>query len=189
VTQRRSYQIGTGLFILLGFAALAYLATQTTSVANFQQGPSYTVKGEFTNIGQLKLRAPVKLAGVRIGSVKAIDLDQTKLQASVQISIDNHYNELPDDSAAAIFTSGLLGDQYVAIQPGGSPTMLKDGDEFVLTQSSIQLEDLIGKFLVSGGPSKPADAQSDDAKPDDNKTDATPPAGKPPAKPATDTKH
>ena len=79
---RRSYQIGTGLFILLGFAALAYLATQTTSVANFQQGPSYTVKGEFTNIGQLKLRAPVKLAGVRIGSVKAIDLDQAKLQAT-----------------------------------------------------------------------------------------------------------
>jgi phospholipid/cholesterol/gamma-HCH transport system substrate-binding protein len=98
---------------------------------------------------------------VRIGSVKAIDLDVTKLDASVQISIDNHYNELPDDSAAAIFTSGLLGDQYVAIQPGGSPEVFKDGDEFVLTQSSIQLEDLIGKFLVSGGPSK--DSQGGDA--------------------------
>jgi len=189
VNQRRSYQIGTGLFILLGFAALAYLATQTTSVANFQQGPSYTVKAEFTNIGQLKLRAPVKIAGVRIGSVKAIDLDQQKLQAKVQISIDNRYNELPDDSAAAIFTSGLLGDQYVAIQPGGSPTMLKDGDEFVLTQSSIQLEDLIGKFLVSGGPSKPGDSQNGDAKPDDDKTDATKPATTPPAKSDTDTKH
>jgi phospholipid/cholesterol/gamma-HCH transport system substrate-binding protein len=166
VNQRRSYQIGTGLFILLGFAALAYLATQTTSVANFQQGPSYTLKGRFTNVGQLKLRAPVKLAGVRIGSVKAIDLDPARLDAIVEVSVDNRFKEVPDDSAAAIFTSGLLGDQYVAIQPGGSPTALKDGDEFVLTQSSIQLEDLIGKFLVSGGPSKPADSQASDASKD-----------------------
>jgi phospholipid/cholesterol/gamma-HCH transport system substrate-binding protein len=187
VNQRRSYQIGTGLFILLGFAALAYLATQTTSVANFQQGPSYTLKAGFTNVGQLKLRAPVKIAGVRIGSVKSIELDPVKLQANVQVAIDNRFNDLPDDSAAAIFTSGLLGDQYVAIQPGGSPTMLKDGDEFVLTQSSIQLEDLIGKFLVSGGPSKPADgsnANSDAAPAGD-----TPPPAATPAKPDTATKH
>jgi len=176
MTQRRSYQVGTGLFILLGFAALAYLATQTTSVANFQQGPSYTLKARFTNIGQLKLRAPVKIAGVRIGSVQAIDLDPMKLDAMVQISVDKRFAELPDDSAAAIFTSGLLGDQYVAIQPGGSPELLKDGDEFVLTQSSIQLEDLIGKFLVSGGPQKPANGQDADAKPDAPKPD-------------TDTKH
>ena len=171
-TQRRSYQVGTGLFILLGFAALAYLATQTTSVANFRQGPSYTLKARFTNIGQLKLRAPVKIAGVRIGSVEKIDLDGTKLDALVQLSLDKRFNEVPDDSAAAIFTCGLLGDQYVAIQPGGSPEMFKDGDEFVLTQSSIQLEDLIGKFLVSGGPSKPGDAPGNDAsKPAPPKTD------------------
>jgi len=161
MNQRRSYQIGTGFFILLGFAALAYLATQTTSVANFRQGPSYSLKARFTNIGQLKLRAPVKIAGVRIGSVESIDLDSTKLDALVQFSVDKRYADLPDDSAAAIFTSGLLGDQYVSIQPGGSPVALKDGDEFVLTQSSIQLEDLIGKFLVSGGPSK--DSQGNDA--------------------------
>jgi len=185
VNQRRSYQIGTGLFIVLGFAALAYLATQTTSVANFQQGPSYTVKGRFTNIGQLKLRAPVKLAGVRIGSVKAIDLDPARLDAIVQLSVDNRFKEVPDDSAAAIFTSGLLGDQYVSIQPGGSPTMMKDGDEFVLTQSSIQLEDLIGKFLVSGGPSKPNDPQGGNTKSDDTKGDAAKPADQKP----TDTKH
>jgi phospholipid/cholesterol/gamma-HCH transport system substrate-binding protein len=186
VNQRRSYQIGTGLFIVLGFAALAYLATQTTSVANFQQGPSYTIKGRFTNVGQLKLRAPVKIAGVRIGSVKAIDLDAARLDAVVQLSVDNRFKDVPDDSAAAIFTSGLLGDQYVAIQPGGSPTMMKEGDEFVLTQSSIQLEDLIGKFLVSGGPSKPGDQQQgSDAKPGDTKSDAAKPAAEKP----TDTKH
>lgn len=184
MTQRRSYQIGTGLFILLGFAALAYLATQTTSVANFSQGPSYTVKARFTNIGQLKLRAPVKLAGVRIGSVESIALDPSKLDALVKLSIDKRYSELPDDSSAAIFTSGLLGDQYVGIQPGGSPDMLKEGDEFVLTQSSMQLEDLIGKFLVNGAPAqKPANGSGSD-------TPAQPPAQTKPAddKP-TDNKH
>jgi phospholipid/cholesterol/gamma-HCH transport system substrate-binding protein len=161
MTQRRSYQIGTGFFILLGFTALAYLATQTTSIANFRQGDSYSLKARFTNIGQLKLRAPVKLAGVRIGSVESIALDPARLDALVTLSIDKHYNELPDDSSAAIFTSGLLGDQYVAIQPGGSPDLFKDGDEFVLTQSSMQLEDLIGKFLVNGSsPSKPAPAET-----------------------------
>ena len=159
MTQRRSYQVGTGFFILLGFAALAYLATQTTSVANFRQGDSYTLKARFTNIGQLKLRAPVKLAGVRIGSVESIELDPAKLDALVKISIDKRFNDLPDDSSAAIFTSGLLGDQYVGIEPGGSPTFLKNGDEMVLTQSAMSIENLIGKFLVNGGPkSSSADA-------------------------------
>lgn len=174
MAQRRSYQVGTGLFILLGFAALAYLATQTTSVANFRQGDSYTLKADFTNVGQLKLRAPVKIAGVRIGSVSGIELDPAKLQARVLLSIDQHYDQLPDDSSAAIFTSGLLGDQYVGVQPGGSPTSFKNGDEFVLTQSSIQLEDLIGKFLVGSGSSKPADSapEKEVTKPDAAKPSA-----------------
>ena len=181
IQQRRSYQVGTGLFILLGFAALAYLATQTTSVANFRQGDSYVLQARFTNVGQLKLRAPVKVAGVRIGSVESVTLDPTKLDAVVKISIDKHYKGLPDDSSAAIFTSGLLGDQYVGIQPGGSPDMMKDGDEFVLTQSSMQLEDLIGKFMVNGAPpQKTPDAPA--------QTDSTAPK---PAAPATpnDSKH
>lgn len=156
---RRSFQIGSGLFIVLGFAALAYLATQTTSVANYREGASYVLKARFGNVGQLKLRAPIKVAGVRIGSVRSIVLDATTLEAVVELAIDTRYRELPDDSAAAIFTSGLLGDQYVGVQPGGSPVAFKDGDEFILTQSSMQLEDLIGKFLVSGdsskGPAKP----------------------------------
>ncbi len=159
MAQRRSYQIGSGLFILLGFAALGYLATQTTSIANFRQDDSYMLKARFNNVGQLKLRAPVKIAGVRIGTVESIEVDPARLDAQVKLSIDKRYHEIPDDSSAAIFTSGLLGDQYVGIQPGGSPEMFKDGDEFVLTQSSMQLEDLIGKFLVNGSPaSKPADA-------------------------------
>lgn len=149
---RSSYAIGAGLFILLGFAALAYLATQTTSVANFQQGETYSLKAGFSNIGQLKLHAPVKIAGVRIGSVSAIQLEPEKLDALVTLAIDKRYDHIPDDSGAAIFTSGLLGDQYVGLQPGGSPDMLADGDQFILTQSAMQLEDLIGKFLVNGSP-------------------------------------
>ncbi|HET6546281.1 MAG TPA: outer membrane lipid asymmetry maintenance protein MlaD [Rhodanobacteraceae bacterium] len=176
MTHRSSYQIGTGLFILLGFAALAYLATQTTSIANYRQGDSYTLIAHFTNIGTLKLRAPVKVSGVRVGSVESITLDADKLDAVVKLAIDRRYAALPDDSAAAIFTSGLLGDQYVAIQPGGSPDLLKDGDEFVLTQSSLQIEDLIGKFLVGGsGPGKSEGAAD---KPSDQPPESPKPDGK-----------
>ncbi len=151
---RRSFAAGTGLFILLGFAALAFLATQTTTLANSWQGASYTVKARFTNIGQLKVRAPVKLAGVRIGSVQSIQLEPQRLDALVTLAIDKRYNQIPMDSSASVFTSGLLGDQYIAIRPGGSPEMLRNGDEFLITQSAVQLEDLIGKFLVNGSPSK-----------------------------------
>jgi phospholipid/cholesterol/gamma-HCH transport system substrate-binding protein len=79
-----------------------------------------------------------------------VKADPVKLDATVTLAIDNKYNQIPDDSAVAIFTSGLIGSQYVAIQPGGSPNSLKDGDQLVLTQSAMQLEDLIGKFLVNG---------------------------------------
>jgi phospholipid/cholesterol/gamma-HCH transport system substrate-binding protein len=150
MAQRQSYQFGSGLFILLGFAALAYLATQTTSIANYSQGASYAIKARFTNVGQLKLRAPVKIAGVRVGTVSDIKLEPDKLDALVTLSLDQRFNQIPDDSAAAVFTSGLLGDQYVALQPGGSPDVFKEGDEVVLTQSSMQLEELIGKYLVGG---------------------------------------
>lgn len=162
MAQRQSFQIGTGAFIILGFLALGYLATQTTSLANYRQGASYALKARFTNVGQLKLRAPVKIAGVRVGSVSDIKLEADKLDALVTLSVDKRFDKIPDDSAAAVFTSGLLGDQYVALQPGGSLDMFKDGDEIVLTQSSMQLEELIGKYLVGQGDKKP-DAPNDKA--------------------------
>jgi phospholipid/cholesterol/gamma-HCH transport system substrate-binding protein len=162
---RPSYAIGTGLFILLGFAALVYLATQTTSVANVHQGHSYLIEARFQNIGQLKERAPVKIAGVRIGSVRSIQLEPQRMDALVTMAIDDRYNDIPDDSSAAIFTSGLLGDQYVGIEPGGSPEFLHNGDELVLTQSAMQLEDLIGKFLVNGSPHSGASAPPSSARP------------------------
>jgi phospholipid/cholesterol/gamma-HCH transport system substrate-binding protein len=148
---RRSYAAGTGLFILLGFAALAYLATQTTSLVNFDSGPSYDVTAEFTSVGGLKDRAPVKMAGVRIGTVKSITLDQKSLDAKVTLAIADRYNQIPADSYAKIMTSGLLGDQFISLSPGGSPDNLKNGSVIANTQSALQLEDLIGKFLTSGG--------------------------------------
>ena len=121
-------------------------------------GGSYAVKAAFTNVGTLSAGAPVKMAGVVIGSVQSVHADPVKLNAEVVLSIDKRYDAIPDDSSAAVFTSGLIGSQYVAIQPGGSPDALKDGDEMILTQSALQLEDLIGKFLVNGSPGDKKDA-------------------------------
>jgi phospholipid/cholesterol/gamma-HCH transport system substrate-binding protein len=151
VTQRRSYAVGTGLFIVLGFAALAYLATQTTSVANARQGASYVVDAEFANIGQLKERAPVKVAGVRVGQVQSITLEPGKEAADVKLAIDKRYDRIPDDSVATIFTSGLLGDQYVGIQFGSSKKPVADGGRLALTKPAQQLEDMLGKFFGAGG--------------------------------------
>ncbi|WP_430387594.1 outer membrane lipid asymmetry maintenance protein MlaD [Dyella sp. 20L07] len=151
MSQRQSYAVGTGLFIVLGFAALGYLATQTTSVANTSRGPSYTVEAHFANIGQLKERAPVKVAGVRIGQVQSIVLDPGKETADVKLAIDQRYSQIPDDSVATIFTSGLLGDQYVGIQYGSSKKTVAAGGTLALTRPAQQLEEMLGKFFGAGG--------------------------------------
>jgi phospholipid/cholesterol/gamma-HCH transport system substrate-binding protein len=151
VSQRKSYAVGTGLFIVLGFAALAYLATQTSSIANSHQGSSYTVDAQFANIGQLKERAPVKVAGVRVGQVQSITLEPGKDVADVTLSIDKKYNQIPADSVATIYTSGLLGDQYVGLQFGSAKTYVADGGHIGLTKSSAPLEEMLGKFLGAGG--------------------------------------
>jgi phospholipid/cholesterol/gamma-HCH transport system substrate-binding protein len=151
VSQRKSYAVGTGLFIVLGFAALAYLATQTSSVANSHQGSSYTFDAQFANVGQLKERAPVKVAGVRVGQVQSITLDPGKDVADVTLSIDNKYNQIPADSVATIYTSGLLGDQYVGLQFGRAKTYLADGGHLGLTRSATSLEDMLSKFVGAGG--------------------------------------
>ena len=150
--QRSSYAVGTGLFIVLGFAALAYLATQTSSVANnVRQGDSYDVTAQFTNIGQLKERAPVKIAGVRVGQVQAITLAPGRDAAEVKLSIDKRYDHIPQDSVATIFTSGLLGDQYVGIDYGSAKQMVAAGGTLARTKSSQPLEEMLGKFFGAGG--------------------------------------
>jgi phospholipid/cholesterol/gamma-HCH transport system substrate-binding protein len=151
VSQRKSYAVGTGLFIVLGFAALAYLATQTSSVANRQQGASYTVDAQFENIGQLKERAPVKVAGVRVGQVQSIALEPGKSVADVKLSIDKRYDTIPADSVATVFTSGLLGDQYVGIEYGHARKYVGDGGKLAFTRSSAPLEEMLGKFFGAGG--------------------------------------
>lgn len=148
---RSSYAVGTGLFIVLGFAALAYLATQTSSVANVRQGDSYDVTAQFTNIGQLKERAPVKIAGVRVGQVQSITLAPGRDAAEVKLSIDKRYDRIPQDSVATIFTSGLLGDQYVGIDYGSAKQMVAAGGTLARTKSSQPLEEMLGKFFGAGG--------------------------------------
>jgi phospholipid/cholesterol/gamma-HCH transport system substrate-binding protein len=151
VSQRKSYAVGTGMFIVLGFAALAYLATQTSSIANSHQGSSYAVDAQFANIGQLKERAPVKVAGVRVGQVQSIVLEPGKDVADVTLSIDKNYSQIPTDSVATIYTSGLLGDQYVGLQFGKAKDYLANGGHLGLTRSATSLEDMLAKFVGAGG--------------------------------------
>lgn len=148
--QTKAVEIGTGAFIALGFAALFFLATQTTNIQRFDDG-YYDITARFDNIGGLKVRSPVSMAGVRIGRVESIVFDKDRYDAVVTLRIDARYDTLPDDSDASILTSGLLGSQYVGLQPGGSDIYLEQGDEMMFTQSAIVLENLIGKFLVNSG--------------------------------------
>ncbi len=149
--QTRAVELGTGLFVLLGLAALFFLTTQTTGNTTFTSGDTYEVTARFDNVGSLKVRAPVSMSGVTIGRVTAIEFDSVSLQAEVTFVIDQAFDQIPDDSDAAIQTSGMLGSQYIGLQAGGSETSLADGSEIEFTQSAIVLENLISKYLFSAG--------------------------------------
>jgi phospholipid/cholesterol/gamma-HCH transport system substrate-binding protein len=148
----RALEIGTGMFVLLGFAALAFLTTQLPgsgvrigSVA----GDGYTVSARFDNVGDLKVGAPVTMAGVRIGRVESVAVDARELRAIVKMSIEKRYDHIPDDTFAAIQTSGLLGAKYIGLGDGGSATYLKDGVTIENTQSALVLENLVNKLFSS----------------------------------------
>ena len=148
----RSLEIGTGLFVILGLAALVFLTTQLPSSGlklGFGKVPGYEVTAEFDNIGDLKVGAPVRMAGVRIGDVTAIGLDNQSFRANVHLHLYPQFNEIPEDSYASIETEGLLGGQYVGISPGGLTTYLKNGSQILQTQSAIVLENLINKFFAN----------------------------------------
>jgi phospholipid/cholesterol/gamma-HCH transport system substrate-binding protein len=149
--QTRSVELGTGLFVLLGIAALFFLITQTTGAERFGGVDGYQVTAEFQNVGNLKNRAPVSMSGVTIGRVTSISFDPERLIAEVTFVIDGRYGQIPDDSDASILTSGLLGSQYIGLQAGGSDTYLQDGSEIQFTQSAIVLENLISKYLFNSG--------------------------------------
>ncbi|MBM5812248.1 MAG: outer membrane lipid asymmetry maintenance protein MlaD [Gammaproteobacteria bacterium] len=147
--QTRAIELGTGLFVLLGFAALFFLVTQITS-REFGLGSSgYRVTAAFDQIGGLKIGAPVSMAGVTIGRVERIEYDFDRYQARVTLRIEEQYDRIPEDSDAGIYTAGLLGGQYVGIGPGGADVFLADGAELQFTQSAVVLENLISKFLFS----------------------------------------
>lgn len=147
----RSIEIGTGLFVLLGFAALGFLTTQLpgSGLQLSRASDSYPVIAKFDNIGGLKVGAPVTMSGVRVGTVTSITYDPSVYKAAVNMAIDRKYDKIPDDSDAAIQTSGLLGANYIAVGPGGSDMYLKSGSELTFTQSAIVLENLINKLFSS----------------------------------------
>ncbi len=147
----RSIDLGTGLFVLLGFAALGFLTTQLpgSGLRLHRAAASYEVTAKFDNVGGLKVGAPVNMAGVTIGHVVAIALDGREYKAAVTLSIDRAYSHIPDDSDAAIQTSGLLGANYVGITAGGSDKYLAAGGQINFTQSAMVLESLINKFFAN----------------------------------------
>ena len=141
--------VWVGLFMALGLAALVMLALRVSNLTSLTSDAGYQVVAQFDNIGGLKVRAPIKLAGVVVGRVESISIDAETFRAEVGLRIENRYDIFPTDTSAAIYTSGLLGEQYIALSPGAEDAVLKDGDRITLTQSSIVLENLIGQFLYN----------------------------------------
>src|SRR5580704_4902903 len=165
----RTLDLGTGSFVLLGFACLFFLTTQTTSRGiSFASPPHYDLSAKFDNIGDLKVGAPVSMSGVEMGRVTQIEFDWKEYKAAVTLRIDARYNKIPTDSDASIYTQGLLGGKFIGLTAGGAETFLKDKDQIQFTQSAFVLENLIGQVLANFTKSS---AQSDSAK---SKPDAVP---------------
>jgi phospholipid/cholesterol/gamma-HCH transport system substrate-binding protein len=154
---RKGIETLVGAFVLVGLLAIVFLALKAANLASFRTGDSYSLTARFDNIGGLKVRAPVKSAGVTVGRVKAISLDPQSFQGLVTIDIDEQI-QFPADTSAKILTSGLLGEQYIGLEPGGSDKNLGAGGHIRMTQSAVVLENLIGQFLYNkaaeGAPDK-----------------------------------
>jgi phospholipid/cholesterol/gamma-HCH transport system substrate-binding protein len=135
----KKLELAVGIFVALGLAAFFMLAMKVSNIAELGEDKGYKITARFENIGGLKVRAPVTLGGVRIGRVVGIDLDSRSYEAVVTLSIDPKYDQLPTDSSASILTSGLLGEQYVGLEPGGMDEYLKNGGALKLTQSALVL--------------------------------------------------
>ncbi|ARU89728.1 outer membrane lipid asymmetry maintenance protein MlaD [Pseudomonas sp. M30-35] len=147
--QNRTLEVGVGLFLLAGMLALMLLALRVSGLAMGSNDDSYKVYAYFENIAGLTVRSKVTMAGVTIGKVVAIDLDRDSYTGRVTMEVDKMVNNLPEDSTASILTAGLLGEKYIGISVGGEEEVLKDGGTIHDTQSSLVLEDLIGKFLLN----------------------------------------
>jgi phospholipid/cholesterol/gamma-HCH transport system substrate-binding protein len=146
--QASKSDVWVGLFVLLGIAALVFLALQAGNLLSFTTTAGYTVTAKFDNIGGLKPRAPVKSAGVVVGRIEAIRFNDKTFQADVIMNLDTRF-AFPKDSSAKILTAGLLGEQYVGLEPGGDVNNLKQGDIIRQTQSAVVLENVISQFLYN----------------------------------------
>ena len=146
---RSTLDLWVGFFVLAGLVALVFLSVKVANLGSaFSSSSSYRVEAVFDNIGGLKVRAPVKSAGVVVGRVEGITLDSKSFEAVVTIKIDSRYS-FPKDTFASVLTSGLLGEQYIGLDAGGDDVKLKDGDKIAKTQSAVVLEKLISQFLFS----------------------------------------
>ena len=140
-----------GLFIVIAVAVLFILAFQASSIHEGGSASRYVVRADFDDIGSLMVKAPVRIAGVKIGEVVGVQLDNATFKAHVTLAIDKTHSTIPQDSAASIMTEGLLGSKYIALSPGFSEVFLRSGSMIETTHSAIILENLIGKFLFNGG--------------------------------------
>ncbi|MDB5857833.1 MAG: transporter periplasmic component-like protein [Ramlibacter sp.] len=153
--ERTKNDVWVGLFVLIGAAALVFLALQAANLLSLSFAPTYRVSARFDNIGGLKPKAAIKSAGVVVGRVEGISFDDKTFQARVDLAMDRRY-QFPKDSSLKILTSGLLGEQYVGIEAGADDKVLAAGDTITTTQSAVVLENLIGQFLynkAADGPS------------------------------------
>ncbi|MBT8039608.1 MAG: outer membrane lipid asymmetry maintenance protein MlaD [Xanthomonadales bacterium] len=146
-----SVELASGIFLLLGIAAMVWLATTATNYGQDIGEDTYQISARFQNIAELREKAPVKIGGVTVGTVESIALDPVSFEAVVTMSITTHYDEVPSDTGASILTSGVLGDRYIGLEPGGAPDMLQDGDELFITQSAFVLEQVVGKVIFNAG--------------------------------------
>lgn len=145
----RSIELSVGVFVGIGLAALFMLAMQASNLSSISSDGFYSVTARFDNIGGLKVRSAVKVSGVKVGQVEAIDYDSGTFEALVTMQLDEKYSSFPRDTIASIFTSGLLGEQYIGLEPGGDEKLLVHQSEISHTQSAMVLEQIIGQFLFS----------------------------------------
>ena len=153
--ERSNNDVWVGLFVLLGGAALVFLALQSANLLSLSFQPSYRLAAKFDNIGGLKPKATIKSAGVVVGRVESIEFDDKSFQARVQMAMDRRF-QFPKDSSLKILTSGLLGEQYIGIEAGADDKVLAAGDTITTTQSAVVLENLIGQFLYNKAAEGPA---------------------------------
>ena len=156
-------EFAVGAFLVLALASLLVLAIASTNKKFGFGSSSYELTARFSNLGQLRPQAPVKIGGVVIGQVSAIELNPTTFESVVTLSINNQFNELPADTSAGIFTSGLLGENYIGLSPGGDPEVLKPGEQIAFTQPAVDLLQLVGKYMFSGGGNTGGNAAPDPA--------------------------